>query len=92
MHMLAWIIGIVGGLIAGAIIGFIARAIVPGKQDLSIGWTAGLGIAGMWIGQIVGRIIPPDNEGVPWILGTISAVGLLFGLIKTGYINRFTNS
>lgn len=90
--MLAWIIGIVGGLIAGAIIGFIARAIVPGKQDLSIGWTAGLGIAGMWIGQIVGRIIPPDNEGVPWILGTISAVGLLFGLIKTGYINRFTNS
>ena len=90
--MLAWIIGIVGGLIAGAIIGFIARAIVPGKQDLSIGWTAGLGIAGMWIGQIVGRIIPPDNEGVPWILGTISAVGLLFALIKTGYINRFTNS
>ena len=90
--MLAWIIGIVGGLIAGAIIGFIARAIVPGKQDLSIGWTVGLGIAGMWIGQIVGRIIPPDNEGVPWILGTISAVGLLFGLIKTGYINRFTNS
>ena len=90
--MLAWIIGIVGGLIAGAIIGFIARAIVPGKQDLSIGWTAGLGIAGMWIGQIVGRIIPPDNEGVPWILGTISAVGLLFGLIKPGYINRFTNS
>ena len=90
--MLAWIIGIVGGLIAGAIIGFIARAIVPGKQDLSIGWTAGLGIAGMWIGQIVGRIIPPDNEGVPWILGTIGAVGLLFGLIKTGYINRFTNS
>ena len=92
MHMLAWIIGIVGGLIAGAIIGFIARAIVPGKQDLSIGWTVGLGIAGMWIGQIVGRIIPPDNEGVPWILGTIGAVGLLFGLIKTGYINRFTNS
>lgn len=90
--MLAWIIGIVGGLIAGAIIGFIARAIVPGKQDLSIGWTVGLGIAGMWIGQIVGRIIPPDNEGVPWILGTIGAVGLLFGLIKTGYINRFTNS
>ena len=90
--MLAWIIGIIGGLIAGAIIGFIARAIVPGKQDLSLGWTAGLGIAGMWIGQIVGRIIPPDNEGVPWILGTVGAVGLLFGLIKTGYINRFTNS
>jgi len=90
--MIGWIVGIVGGLIAGAIIGFIARAVVPGKQDLSLGWTAGLGIAGMWIGQIVGRIIPPDNEGVPWILGTICAIGLLVGLIKTGYINRFTNS
>ena len=89
---MAWIIGLIGGLIAGAIIGLLARAIVPGKQDLSIGWTVGLGVAGMWIGQIVGRIIPPDNEGVPWILGTISAVGLLFGLIKTGYINRFTKT
>lgn len=89
---MAWIIGLIGGLIAGAIIGFVARAIVPGKQDLSIGWTVGLGVAGMWIGQIVGRIIPPDNEGVPWILGTICAVGLLFGLIKTGYINRFTKT
>lgn len=90
--MLAWIIGIIGGLIAGAIIGLIARAIVPGKQDLSLGWTAGLGIAGMWIGQIVGRVIPPDNEGVPWILGTLGAVGLLFGLIKTGYINKISKT
>ena len=89
---MAWIIGLIGGLIAGAIIGFVARAIVPGKQDLSIGWTVGLNVAGMWIGQIVGRIIPPDNEGVPWTLGTICAVGLLFGLIKTGYINRFTKT
>jgi len=87
---MGWIIGIVGGLIAGAIIGFIARAIVPGEQNLSLGWTAGLGIAGMWIGQILGRIITPDNDGVPWIAGTIGAVGLLFALIKTGYINRFT--
>lgn len=90
--MLGWIIGIIGGLIAGAIIGFIARAVVPGKQDLSLGWTAGLGIAGMWIGQIVGRIIPPDNEGVPWILGTLCAIGLLVGLIKTGYINKISNT
>lgn len=87
---MGWIIGIIGGMIAGGIIGFIARAVVPGKQDLSVGWTIGLGIAGMWIGQIVGRIIPPDNEGVPWILGTLCAIGLLVGLIKTGYINKLT--
>ncbi len=86
--MLGWIVGIIGGMIAGAIIGFVARAIVPGKQDISVGWTIGLGIAGMWIGQILGRIITPDNQGVPWIAGTIGAVALLFGLIKSGYISK----
>ena len=87
--MIGWIIG---GLIAGAIIGFLARAILPGEQNLSVGWTVGLGIAGMWIGQILGRIITPGNEGVPWIAGTIGAVGLLFGLAKTGYLQRITGS
>ena len=89
---MGWIIGIIGGLIAGAIIGFIARAIVPGEQDISIPWTVGLGVAGMWIGQILGRIITPDNEGVPWIAGTIGAVALLFGLIKSGYLSKITGS
>ena len=86
---MAWIIGIIGSIIAGAIIGFIARAVLPGKQDLSVGWTVGLGIAGMTIGNIVGRIIPPENEGVPWILGTLSAVGLLFWLSRSGNLARF---
>lgn len=87
---MGWIIGIIGGLIAGAIIGLIARAVVPGKQELSAGWTVGLGIAGMWLGQIVGRVLPFNNEGVPWIMGTVCAIGLLVGLIKTGYINKIS--
>ena len=87
---MGWVFGIIFGLIAGGIIGFLARAILPGKQDLSIPWTVGLGIAGMWIGQIVGRIIPPDNEGVPWILGTVCAVGLLFAMSKSGKLEQFT--
>ena len=44
---MAWIIGIIGSIIAGGIIGFVARAILPGKQDLSVSWTVGLGVAGM---------------------------------------------
>ncbi len=90
--MLGWIIGIIGGAIAGAIIGFIARAVVPGEQKLSVPWTIGLGVAGMWIGQIVGRIIPPDNEGVPWILGTLSAIGLLLFLVKSGNLSKIQNT
>jgi uncharacterized membrane protein YeaQ/YmgE (transglycosylase-associated protein family) len=86
----SWIVGIIGSIIAGGIIGFVARAILPGKQDMSIPMTVGLGIAGMVIGNIVGRVIPPDNEGVPWILGTICAVGILFVLGRTGNLSKVT--
>ena len=84
---MAWIIGIIGSLIAGGIIGFVARAILPGKQDLSVVMTVGLGAAGMVLGNIVGRIIPPENEGVPWILGTVCAVALLWWLSRSGNLS-----
>lgn len=88
---MAWVIGIIGSIIAGGIIGFIARAIVPGKQDLSIPVTVGLGIVGMLLGQIVGRIITPDNEGVPWIAGILCAVAVLFALVRTGNLSKISN-
>jgi uncharacterized membrane protein YeaQ/YmgE (transglycosylase-associated protein family) len=87
-----WVIGIIGSIIAGGIIGFVARALVPGKQDLSIPMTVGLGIVGMLLGQIVGRLITPDNEGVPWIAGTLCAVAVLFFLVRSGNLARFTQS
>ena len=43
----------------------------------------------MWLGQIVGRVLPFNNEGVLWIMGTVCAVALLVGLVKTGYIRKF---
>ncbi|MEL6983154.1 MAG: GlsB/YeaQ/YmgE family stress response membrane protein [Actinomycetota bacterium] len=89
---MAWVIGIIGSIIAGGIIGFVARAIVPGKQDLSIPMTVGLGIVGMLLGQIVGRIITPDNEGVPWIAGVLCAVAVLFALVRTGNLSKVTNT
>ncbi len=87
---MGWIIGIIGSIVAGAIIGFVARAIVPGKQDLSTTMTVGLGIVGMVLGQILGRIITPNNEGVPWIAGTICAVLALFGLVRSGMVKKAT--
>lgn len=91
MAIMAWVIGIIGSIIAGGIIGFVARAIVPGKQDLSIPVTVGLGIVGMLLGQIVGRIITPDNEGVPWIAGILCAVAVLFALVRTGNLSKISN-
>ena len=78
-------------VIAGGVIGAIARAIVPGDQDLSILWTIVLGAAGMFLGGIVGEILPFDNQGVPWIMGTVCSIAILVGLIKTGYLNKIVN-
>jgi uncharacterized membrane protein YeaQ/YmgE (transglycosylase-associated protein family) len=44
---------IVIGLIAGAL----ARLIVPGKQDISIPMTIGLGIVGSFVGGFLGYLI-----------------------------------
>ena len=78
--------------IAGIVIGFIARAVVPGRQKLNLLWTGALGLAGMMIGAVVGTVIPPDNNGVPWILGIICAIGLLIVLDRTNLLTRFTSS
>lgn len=86
------ILNIILWIIAGLIIGFVARAVVPGKQDLSLPLTAGLGIVGMVIGGIVGSVIPPDNNGVPWILGIICSIGVLIAGERTGYLAKFSNS
>lgn len=81
---------ILGSIIAGGIIGMIARAIMPGKQNMSIPMTVGLGIAGMVIGNIVGQVVPPDNDGVPWILGVVFAFLILFVLGRTGNMSKVT--
>ncbi len=85
---MAWVIGIIGSIIAGGIIGFIARALLPGKQDLSVIMTVGLGIVGMLLGNILGRVITPGNEGVPWIAGIICAIAVLFAAERTGFLSR----
>ncbi len=42
-------------LLFGLVIGFIARAIFPGRQDMGLGWTALLGCAGSLVGGFIGN-------------------------------------
>ena len=52
--MLGLIISII---VIGAIAGFLARAIVPGRQSLSIGLTILLGIVGSFVGGFLGYLL-----------------------------------
>ncbi len=42
-------------IVVGAIIGALARLIVPGRQNMSNALTVGLGIIGAIVGGIIGR-------------------------------------
>ena len=44
-------------VIAGLVVGFIARAIVPGPDPMSIGGTIVLGIVGSFVGGFLGYLL-----------------------------------
>ena len=65
-------------IVAGLIIGVIARALVPGRQSMSIWVTILLGVIAALIGGILWEAIFPDNDGVAWIGSIIVAVVLVW--------------
>lgn len=73
--------GIIGFIIVGLIAGFIARALVPGKDDLGIIGTIILGIIGSFIGGFLGSLIQdgPAELTASGIIGSIigSVIALL---------------
>lgn len=67
---------IVVGLIAGAI----ARLVVPGRQDLSIGMTIVLGIVGSFVGGFLGYLIFGHDSGGGF-LQPAGIIGSIIGAI-----------
>jgi uncharacterized membrane protein YeaQ/YmgE (transglycosylase-associated protein family) len=65
-------------IIAGAIIGALARLIVPGRQSMSVVVTVVLGIVAAVAGGILWEAIFPHNDGIAWIGSIIVAVVLVF--------------
>ncbi|MCZ2813758.1 MULTISPECIES: GlsB/YeaQ/YmgE family stress response membrane protein [unclassified Modestobacter] len=64
-------------IVIGAIAGFIARAVIPGKQDLSIGLTIVLGIVGSLVGNLLGSLLTGDG----FEIGTAGIIGSIIGAI-----------
>ena len=68
---------IIGMIIIGAIAGFLARAIVPGRDSMGIGATIVLGIVGSFIGGFLGYVI----FGEDFDEGGLQAAGILGSII-----------
>lgn len=63
-------------LVAGAIVGPLARLALPGRQNMTLGLTIGLGAIGSLIGAFIYRSISgnSDTNGIDWIAGLIGVV------------------
>jgi uncharacterized membrane protein YeaQ/YmgE (transglycosylase-associated protein family) len=76
------IISIIGWLIIGLIIGGLARLIMPGRDPMGCLATALLGIAGSFVGGLIGRMIWPMRPGEyahpGFLLSLLGAVILLW--------------
>ncbi len=88
--------GIIGFLIAGLIIGALARLFKSGSQDLSLLATLGLGVVGSVIGGLVANLFGTGSIFELNVLGFIVAVVaavLLIGIAEAmsgGSRNRTT--
>jgi uncharacterized membrane protein YeaQ/YmgE (transglycosylase-associated protein family) len=71
---------IIGTIIFGAVIGALARLVLPGKQNISILMTVVLGVVGALVGYFVWGLITGegfmggDTGGIDWIRLIISVV------------------
>jgi uncharacterized membrane protein YeaQ/YmgE (transglycosylase-associated protein family) len=69
---------IIGLIIIGLVAGFIARALVPGKQSMTVVQTIILGIVGSFIGGFLGRLLFHHGGG---FVQTSSWVGSIVGAV-----------
>lgn len=71
----------IGFLVAGLIIGFLARLVLPGRQRLSLPLTLLLGILGSVVGGTLANLIGSGNIWELNIIGFIAAVVAAVGLL-----------
>ena len=72
--------GIIGAIIVGAIIGLVARLVLPGRQTISPVVTVILGILGGLIGSwLTHALLNSSNWILEFIVGVVVAVLLIIG-------------
>ncbi|MFJ6042180.1 MULTISPECIES: GlsB/YeaQ/YmgE family stress response membrane protein [Brachybacterium] len=85
---------IISWLIIGAIIGLLARAVMPGKQGMGLGLTIVLGVIGAIVGGFIGSLFGGDGiSGImnnPWSIGTIllAVIGAIVVMVIYGLATK----
>ncbi len=85
------ILFLIGLLLIGLVAGFIARALVPGPDPMSIGATILLGIVGSFVGGFLGYLLLGSDidDGAVQTSGIIgSIIGAVIVLLIYRAVNR----
>jgi len=78
---------IIGTIIFGAVIGFLARLVLPGKQNINMIMTIVIGILGAIIGYwLAGLFGVAATSGIDWIRWIISIVVAAILVVAYGAI------
>ncbi|WP_102145987.1 GlsB/YeaQ/YmgE family stress response membrane protein [Mycobacterium hubeiense] len=78
---------IISAIVVGAIIGALARLVMPGKQNIGVIMTILLGIVGSFLGSwICYNLFEYSNEGggwavIPFIVGVVVAAVLIWAYV-----------
>lgn len=70
----------VGHAMFGLFVGLLARAVMPGRQHMGMIPTMALGVAGAWVGGLIGRAAGVYKKGDPasFVMAFIGALAVLF--------------
>lgn len=85
---------ILSWLIIGAVVGLIARAVMPGKQGMSLVMTIVLGVIGAVVGGLIGGLLGGDGvSGImnnPWSIGTVllAVLGAVVVMVVYGLVSK----
>ena len=85
------ITGIITAIIIGAIIGALARLILPGKQNIPIWLTIVVGIVAAFLGTAIARAvgIPTVTSGIDWLELLVQLVVAVIGVaVVVGIYSR----
>lgn len=74
----------IGFIVFGLVVGVIARLAVPGRQELSLPMTVGLGLIGSVVGGVVANALGTGDLFEPNILGSLVAIATAVVLIVVG--------
>jgi uncharacterized membrane protein YeaQ/YmgE (transglycosylase-associated protein family) len=86
------ITGLLSALVVGAVIGALARLILPGRQAIPIWLTILVGIVAALIGTFLARAvgIPTTTGGIDWMELLVQLIVAVIGvaIVAGGYVPR----